>query len=61
MNKNHQDQPWVFGSDIEGEPVAPGVTRKALAYCGELMCRVNEFDEGAIGAAHSHPQLISLH
>ena len=55
MNKNHRDQPWVFYSDIEGEPVAPGVTRKVLAYCGELMCVVNEFEEGAIGAVHSHP------
>jgi len=55
MKINHKDAPWVFFKDIEGEAVAPGVTRKVLAYCDELMCAVNEFDEGASGALHSHP------
>jgi quercetin dioxygenase-like cupin family protein len=55
MNKNHKDAQWVFGKDIEGESAAPGVIRKVLAYCDSMMCVVNEFDEGAIGAMHSHP------
>ena len=52
---NHKNNPWVFTKDIKGEAVAPGVTRNILAYCDELMAVANEFDEGAIGAMHSHP------
>jgi quercetin dioxygenase-like cupin family protein len=55
MIKNHKNESWVFFSNIEGENTAPGVTRKVLAYCDELMAVVNEFEEGAIGAMHSHP------
>ena len=55
MNKNHKDEKWVFFKDIEGETVAPGVVRKVLAYCDAAMCAVNEFEEGAVGAIHSHP------
>jgi len=55
MNKNHKNEPWVYFRDIEGESAAPGVTRKVLAYCDELMAVANEFEEGAVGALHSHP------
>ncbi|GHV92442.1 cupin [Spirochaetia bacterium] len=55
MSKNHKDQQWVFGKDIEGEMAAPGVERRILAYCGDMMCVENQFDEGAVGAVHSHP------
>jgi len=55
MKNDHKNQPWVFGKDIEGEVIAPGVVRKVLAYCDELMCALNEFEEGAAGALHSHP------
>jgi quercetin dioxygenase-like cupin family protein len=55
MNKNHKDARWVFGRDIEGEAAAPGVLRRILAYCDDLMCVENCFDEGAAGAIHSHP------
>jgi len=55
MYKNHKSEQWVFFKDIIGETAAPGVVRKILAYCDELMCVVNEFEEGAVGALHSHP------
>jgi quercetin dioxygenase-like cupin family protein len=55
MNKNHKDARWVFGRDIEGETTAPGVLRRILAYCDALMCVENCFDQGAVGAVHSHP------
>jgi len=55
MNNNHKNEPWVLFRDIQGETAASGVTRKVLAYCDELMCVVNEFDEGAVGALHCHP------
>ena len=55
MTKNHKDAQWVFYKDIEGETVAPGVVRKVLAFCDNLMSVENEFEEGAVGAMHSHP------
>ncbi|MDR0487376.1 MAG: cupin domain-containing protein, partial [Treponema sp.] len=55
MTENHKDRAWVFANDIEGEPAAPGVVRKIMAYCDSLMCVVNEFETGAVGAIHSHP------
>jgi quercetin dioxygenase-like cupin family protein len=55
MSKNHKDDEWVFFNDIEGEAAAIGVVRKVLAYCDAMMCVVNEFEEGAVGAMHSHP------
>ena len=55
MDQKHKNEPWVFFKDIKGETAAPGITRKVLAYCDELMAAVNEFDEGAEGPLHSHP------
>ena len=55
MNKNQKDQQWVFYKDATGENAAPGVIRKVLAYCDAMMCVENEFEEGAVGAMHSHP------
>ncbi|GMO41944.1 MAG: cupin domain-containing protein [Treponemataceae bacterium] len=55
MKKNHKDEQWVFAGDIEGEAAAPGVTRRVLAYCGAMMCVENLFEQGAVGAVHSHP------
>ena len=55
MSKNHKDEQWVFSNDIKGETAAPGIVRKVLAYCDTAMCVVNEFEEGALGAIHSHP------
>lgn len=46
---------WVFNADIDGEQAAPGVVRKILAYCDEMMCVENRFEKGAVGAMHSHP------
>ncbi len=46
---------WCFGKDIDGEAAGPGVERKVLAYCDELMCVENVFQAGAVGALHHHP------
>ena len=48
-------QIWVFEKDIDGTSPGEGVTRKVLAYCDEAMCVKYYFEEGAIGALHSHP------
>jgi len=55
MNKSEKNQRWVFSDEVDGEAVAEGVSRKVLAYCDGLMCVENAFEQGAIGAMHSHP------
>ncbi len=49
------DERWVFYDKVKPEVVAEGVTRRVLAYNKDLMCVENTFEEGAIGALHSHP------
>jgi quercetin dioxygenase-like cupin family protein len=49
------DERWVFYDKVEPEIAAEGVTRRVLAYNKDLMCVENTFEEGAIGALHSHP------
>ena len=34
---------WVFGRDVKGVEASPGVERRVLAYCDELMCVENVF------------------
>lgn len=46
---------WFFWSDTEAEETAPGVERRILAFCDELMCVENTFKAGGIGAMHHHP------
>ena len=48
-------QRWVYNSDVDFQPAAEGVRKKVLAYGDELMCVENHFEEGAVGALHSHP------
>jgi quercetin dioxygenase-like cupin family protein len=55
MSKQHKNDPWVFGKDIEGEAITTGVVRRVLAYCDAMMCAENYFEAGAVGALHSHP------
>ena len=46
---------WVFGKDVDGAEAGPGVERRVLAYCDEMMCVENVFKKGGIGAMHHHP------
>ena len=55
MGKNHKDEQWVLGRDIQGEVSGPGAIRRILAYCDAMMCVENYFEEGAVGPLHSHP------
>ena len=55
MDKNYKDEPWVFSKDITENSPRPGVTRKVLAYCENLMCVEIHFEKGASGTGHSHP------
>ena len=51
----HKNDRWVFNRDIPMQQAAPGVQRKVLAYCDQMMCVENYFEEGAVGALHTHP------
>lgn len=50
-----QDQRWVFHEDALPQAAGEGVTRRVLAYGSQLMCVENQFEQGAVGALHSHP------
>ncbi|MDO5416092.1 MAG: cupin domain-containing protein [Lachnospiraceae bacterium] len=54
MNERNGNN-WCFWEEIEAEETAPGVERKVLAFCDEMMCVENTFKAGAIGALHHHP------
>jgi len=53
--KERKGANWCFAKTVTGKEAAPGVERRILAYCDELMCVENLFETGAIGAMHHHP------
>ena len=55
MDYPNKDQRWVFHEKTEAQETAPGVVRRVLAYCDNVMCVENTFKKGAIGAMHNHP------
>lgn len=48
-------QRWAPHEDAVAVSGGPGVTRRVLAYCDDLMCVENTFARGAVGSLHSHP------
>ena len=48
-------QRWVPHETALAQSGGAGVTRRVLAYNAGLMCVENTFEEGAVGALHSHP------
>ena len=48
-------QRWVPHETALAQSGGTGVTRRVLAYNAGLMCVENTFEEGAVGALHSHP------
>lgn len=55
MATTEKGQRWVLGDAVPAQPADPGVTRKVLAHCDEMMCVENRFEAGAVGKLHSHP------
>lgn len=53
MVQKHQR--WVPHDSADPQVIAPGVTRRILAYSGQVMCVENQFETGAVGSLHSHP------
>ena len=52
INKNKK---WMLSREAEEKEVAPGLRRKILVYCDELMTVVNIFEANATVDLHSHP------
>lgn len=46
---------FFFNSEIELEDLNNGIKRKILSYNDNLMLVEAAFEEGAVGAMHSHP------
>ena len=59
MDYPNKDQRWVFHEKTEAQETAPGVVRRVLAYCDNVMCVENTFKKGSIGAMHNHPHTRS--
>ena len=38
MDYPNKDQRWVFHEKTEAQETAPGVVRRVLAYCDNVMC-----------------------
>ena len=55
MNYPEKDQRWVFHEQTEAVQASPGVVRRVLAYCEDMMCVENKFETGSVGAMHCHP------
>lgn len=52
---NNKNVPFVFNKEKDFEELGGGVKRKILAYGDSLMQVEVHFEEGSIGAMHSHP------
>ena len=48
MDYPNKDQRWVFHDKTEAQETAPGVVRRVLAYCDNVMCVENTFETGII-------------
>ncbi|MEZ9512472.1 cupin [Vibrio breoganii] len=46
---------FIYNQSIELEDLGEGVKRKILAHSENMMTVEVHFDDGAIGALHSHP------
>ncbi|WP_394154208.1 cupin domain-containing protein [Vibrio maritimus] len=46
---------FVFNKDIQLEDLGEGVSRKVLAHNDNIMSVEVHFEQGAVGAMHSHP------
>jgi quercetin dioxygenase-like cupin family protein len=45
---------FVFAKDIQWESPAPGIKRQVMGFDGQIMLVKVAFEEGAVGALHSH-------
>lgn len=55
MDYPKKKQRWVEHGKTLPQAGGEGVVRRVLAYTDGLMCVENQFEQGAVGALHSHP------
>ena len=55
MEKQFGRTGFQYNSSIEWENTGRGVRRKIMAYDADIMMVMVEFNKGAIGAKHTHP------
>lgn len=55
MAMTEKGQRWVAHGDTLEQSGGEGVVRRVLAYSDSVMCVENTFEQGAVGALHSHP------
>ncbi|GGA46172.1 cupin domain-containing protein [Pelagibacterium lentulum] len=53
------DAAFMTADDGEWTSPEPGVTRRIMVYRKEMMMVEVVFEDGAVGAAHSHPHIQS--
>jgi quercetin dioxygenase-like cupin family protein len=52
--KKNRSKVFLLEKDIPWEPADKGITRQIIGYDGQIMMVKVKFEEGAIGAAHTH-------
>lgn len=55
MDYPQKKQRWVEHEKTLPQSGGEGVARRILAYTDGLMCVENHFEQGSVGALHSHP------
>lgn len=58
---NNKNLPFVFYDDTKFVEVEPGIKRKVLAYGDNMMQAEVHFEQGCIGAIHSHEHTQLTH
>ncbi|MBQ7063670.1 MAG: cupin domain-containing protein [Firmicutes bacterium] len=56
-----KDDKFTFFDEIPFQDLGGGLRRKILAYGDALMQVYMEFEEGSVGAMHSHPHVQLTH
>lgn len=59
--KSRRNAKYVMECDTALEELGGGVSRKVLAYGDDLMQVMVFFEQGAVGAMHSHPHTQLTH
>ena len=48
---------FTFNSEVKETDLGGGIRRKILSYGDDMMAVEVKFEEGAVGATHSHPHI----
>ncbi len=54
INMKTRSKGFVTGNEVAWENADPGITRKIMAYDGQIMMVRVHFSQGAVGTRHAH-------